>query len=68
MRPAGAKSICGKCVLVVLFAMGLAISGCGREFALAAAPALEAGVGQILDGLLEGIFAAITPDASSSGS
>lgn len=37
-------------------------AGCGREFREAAAPALEAGINQVLDGLVDGVFAVITPD------
>ncbi len=39
--------------------------GCGEKFRTAAAPALEAGVNQVLDGLVDGVFAVITPDSNS---
>ncbi len=50
---------------VALFALGAAV-GCGREFRDAAGPALEAGVGQILDGLVDGLFAVFEPDSSGT--
>lgn len=42
-------------------------TGCltGPEFRAAALPAMESGVEQILDGLVDGIFAAIEPETST---
>lgn len=39
-------------------------SGCtpGREFRAAAGPAIQNGISLILDGLVDGIFAAIEPE------
>ena len=42
-------------------------AGCtvGREFREAAGPAVQSGVTQIVNGLLDGLFAAIEPEATT---
>jgi hypothetical protein len=42
--------------------------GClsGTEFRSAAAPAIKTGVNSILDGLVDGLFAVVEPDAAET--
>jgi hypothetical protein len=55
---------------LVLGAGGLLLqAGCpltGREFREVATPAVHTGVSQILNGLLDGLFAAIEPEAEDA--
>ena len=57
---------------IAVIAIGLpGLAGCvltGTEFREAAGPAVQAGVTQVVDGLLEGIFAVIEPEATSDSS
>ncbi len=56
-------------LLVALAFAGLTLqAGCltGTEFRSTAVPAVHAGVTQIVDGLLNGLFAAIEPGGTSS--
>ena len=50
--------------------VAVACCGCltGKDFREAAGPAMESGVNLILDGLVDGIFAVIEPEADSNGS
>ena len=43
------------------------ITGCtvGREFRAAAGPAVQSGVTQIVNGILDGLFAAIEPEPTT---
>ncbi len=52
-------------VAVSMTALAISVcSGCvaGREFRQAALPGLHTGVSQILDGIVDGFFAAIQPE------
>jgi hypothetical protein len=40
------------------------VDGTGREFREAALPAVQTGINAILDGLVDGVFASIEPDAA----
>jgi hypothetical protein len=55
------------CIVVLV---AIACGGCltGKEFRAAAGPAMESGVDSILDGLVDGLFAVIEPEANNSGS
>ena len=64
----------GRAPLRLIATVGLALAtvtqpGCvpiGTEFREAAGPALEEGLNSIMDGLLDGLFAAIEPDGTDS--
>lgn len=60
----------GASVVTVVLLSTLALLGCdvGREFRAAALPQLSEGVTQVVNGLLDGIFAAIEvePDADAT--
>lgn len=58
-----------RALIVGLAFAALAVqAGCltGTEFRSTAIPAVQAGVSQIVDGLLDGLFAVIEPDGTSS--
>jgi len=65
----------GPAPLRLIATLGLALAtvaqpGCvpvGKEFREAAGPALEVGLNSIMDGLLDGFFAAIEPESADSG-
>ena len=53
-----------------MMAGGLRVGGCSeysQEFRQAATPMLRSGVNALLDGLVEGVFAVVEPEASSEG-
>ena len=59
--------------IAVLFGLSLlfvsssgCVAGAGREFRNAALPAIRSGATSILNGLLDGLFAAIEPEPQSS--
>ena len=66
IRPSLAR-LSGAVALITAATALVTQTGClaGTEFRAAALPALESGVEQILDGLVDGIFAAIQPESSS---
>ena len=66
IRPSLAR-LSGAVVLITAATAWIAQTGClaGTEFRAAALPAVESGVEQILDGLVDGIFAAIQPETTS---
>ena len=65
-RPSLAR-LSGAVTLVAATTALMTQTGCltGPEFRAAALPAVESGVDQILDGLVDGIFAAIQPETTS---
>ncbi len=71
IRRAAARNLCamGAAAALVLSA-GLSMGGCNDdfdEFRSAASPRLEAGVDALFDGLIDGIFAVVEPDAPTQG-
>ena len=67
IRPVRRLKVVTTCALALV---AVACGGClmGKEFREAAGPAMESGVGLILDGLVDGIFAVIEPETDSNGS
>ena len=66
------SSICVWCAIVALFGTTLTLNtGCDEEAALlafrdAATSDLETGVKSIMDGIIEGLFAAVDPDTTDT--
>ena len=55
------------CTAALIAIVVLTPAGCvtGREFLIVATPAVQDGVSQIVNGLLDGLFAAIEPDPTA---
>jgi len=59
---------CSLFPLLTFVSLACAACSTGKEFRSVAGPAVHQGISAILNGLLDGIFAAVMPDSPSNGS
>lgn len=69
IRRTARRRMCALCAAAALaVSAGLSMGGCNDDFddfRSAASPQLEAGVDALFDGLIDGIFAVVEPNAST---